>query len=56
MKDIIEIVIKLSEEDYSEICKCSYPNDQLVGELIYQVRNNNYIKKKGDSNEQKQNN
>lgn len=41
----IELVLKLSEEDYTEICKCAYPNDILVGELVYQVRNNKPLHK-----------
>ena len=42
---MVELVIKLSEENYTEICKCAYPNDSLVGELVYQVRNNKTLSK-----------
>lgn len=36
----MKILLDIDDEIYTEICKCSYPNDALIGEVIYQVRNN----------------
>ena len=35
----MKYVIEISEEEYAGIVKSNYPNDQLVGELIYAVKN-----------------
>lgn len=36
----MKILLDIDDEIYTEICECSYPNDALVGKVIYQVRNN----------------
>lgn len=35
----MKYAIEISEEEYAGIVKSNYPNDQLVGSLIYAVKN-----------------
>ena len=35
----MKYVIEISEDEYDGIVKSNYPNDQIVGELIYAVKN-----------------